>query len=127
MAEDIVFDIKPDIIFHLAANAREGASFFQPKDIVHRNYLAYINMLEPAIKYGLDKIVLFSSMAVYGDQPYPFSEDQERKPVDIYGINKAAMEHTTESLSRVENPSPTPSSSIVFAFKLMAFSYNNRQ
>lgn len=103
VAEDIVFDIKPDVIFHLAANAREGASFFQPRDIVHRNYLAYINVLEPAIKYGMDKLILFSSMATYGDQPYPFSEEQERKPVDIYGINKAAMEHTTELLSRVHD------------------------
>ena len=103
VAEDIIFGIKPDIIFHLAANAREGASFFQPKDIVHRNYLAYINILEPAIKHGMDKLILFSSMAVYGDQPYPFSEEQERKPVDVYGINKAAMEHTTELLSRVHD------------------------
>lgn len=102
-AEDIVSEIRPDIIFHLAANAREGASFFQPLSIVHRNYLAYINVLEPAIKQGLDKIVLFSSMAVYGDQPYPFSEENERKPVDIYGINKAAMEQTTEILSKVHD------------------------
>lgn len=103
VAEDIVFDTKPDIIFHLAANAREGASFFQPKDIVHRNYLAYINILEPAIKHGLDKMILFSSMSVYGEQAYPFSEEQERKPVDIYGANKAIMEHTTEMLSRVHD------------------------
>lgn len=103
VAEDIISDIKPDVIFHLAANAREGASFFQPLSIVHRNYLAYINILEPAIKHGLDKVVLFSSMSVYGEQPYPFSEDQERRPVDIYGINKAAMEHTTEMLSAIHD------------------------
>ncbi len=103
VAEDIVHDIKPDVIFHLAANAREGASFFQPLSIVHRNYLAYINVLEPAIKYGLDKVVLFSSMSVYGDQPYPFSEEQPRLPVDIYGANKAIMEQTTEMLSRIHD------------------------
>lgn len=99
--EDLISDIRPDIIFHLAANAREGASFFQPLNIVERNYLAYINVLEPAIKYGLDKVILFSSMAIYGDQKPPFSEDMKRMPVDIYGINKAAMEHTTELLSDI--------------------------
>ncbi len=103
VAEDIVFDIKPDVIFHLAANAREGASFFQPLNIVQRNYLAYMNILEPAIKQGLDKVILFSSMAVYGNQRAPFSEEKERKPADIYGINKAAMEHTTELLSKVHD------------------------
>ena len=102
-SERIVDGIKPDIIFHLAANAREGSSFFQPADIVHRNYLAYINVLEPAIKHGLDKVILFSSIAVYGDQQYPFSENMERMPVDIYGVNKAAMEHTTELLSEVHD------------------------
>lgn len=109
----LIIDIKPDIIFHLAANAREGASFFQPLEIVKRNYLAYMNILEPAIKEGLDKIVLFSSMAVYGNGmegkekrtsiSEPFYEFMERKPVDIYGINKTAMEQTTEILANVHD------------------------
>ncbi len=98
---EIISNIKPNVVFHLAANAREGASFFQPMNIVQRNYQAYINVLEPAIKYGLDKVILFSSMAVYGDQIPPFSEEMKRQPVDIYGINKAAMEHTTELLSEI--------------------------
>lgn len=102
--KDVISKIKPTIVFHLAANAREGASFFQPLEIVRRNYLAYINILEPAIKTGcLDKVILFSSMAVYGDQKSPFDEIMERKPCDIYGINKAAMEQTTELLSQVHN------------------------
>lgn len=95
--------VKPDIIYHLAANAREGASFFQPLNIVERNYQAYMNILEPAIKYGLDKMILFSSMAVYGNQQPPFSEDMKRIPVDVYGINKSAMEHTTELLSHIHD------------------------
>lgn len=101
--EDLINKIKPDIIYHLAANAREGASFFQPKNIVQRNYQAYINVLEPAIKHGLKKVVLFSSMACYGNQMPPFSEDMERRPCDIYGINKAAMEATTELLAGIHD------------------------
>ncbi len=101
--DDLISNIKPDIVFHLAANAREGASFFQPLNIVERNYLAYINMLEPAIKHGLDKVILFSSMAIYGNQKPPFSEDMKRMPVDIYAINKAAMEHTTELLADIHD------------------------
>ncbi len=100
---DTISNIKPTIIFHLAANAREGASFFQPLNIVRRNYFAYINTLEPAIKHGLDKVILFSSMAVYGEQEPPFSEGMNRMPVDIYGINKAAMEHTTELLAGIHD------------------------
>lgn len=96
--------IKPQIVYHLAANAREGASFFQPLEIVKRNLLGYTNVLEGAIKGGeLDKVILFSSMAVYGNGIAPFNEEDKREPVDIYGINKASMEHMTEILSNVHN------------------------
>jgi len=52
--------VQPDVLYHLAANARECASFFQPIDVTERNLLAYINVLEPCIKYGMKKVVLFS-------------------------------------------------------------------
>lgn len=111
-AKEIIEYIKPEIIFHLAANAREGASFFQPLEIVKRNLLGYTNVLESGIRCGkLDKVILFSSMAVYGYgienkktgiySEGPFYEWMPRSPVDIYGINKAAMEHSTEILSKV--------------------------
>ena len=89
--ENIINNIKPKIIFHLAASAHEGASQFLPRIILQRNYESYINLITPAIKNGLEKIVLFSTMAIYGDQKPPFDEKFDRKPVDIYGINKTAM------------------------------------
>jgi UDP-glucose 4-epimerase len=63
--------------------------------------LAYIYTIVPAIKYGLKKVVLTSSMSVYGAQKPPFSEDMPKKPEDIYGIAKAAMEDATEVLAKV--------------------------
>lgn len=102
--KDTIKEIKPEIIYHLAANARESGSFFQPYETVRRNYWAYINTLEPAIKTGqLSKMILFSSMAVYGNQSPPFEETIPRKPVDIYGINKSAMEESTELLADIHN------------------------
>lgn len=101
---NMIEKIKPEIIYHVASSAREGASFFDPVKITKTNYMSYINTLEPAIKTGqLDKVILFSSMAVYGNQIPPFNENMERRPVDLYGINKTAMEHTTELLSDVHN------------------------
>ncbi len=93
--------IKPDLIFHLAADATEGRSQFTPIECTERNYLAYLNLLVPAIKYGVKKVILTSSMSVYGSQKAPFSEDMQRLPDDIYGISKAAMERITEILSIV--------------------------
>lgn len=97
-------DIKPEIVFHTAASAREGASFFDPVKMCKTNYVAYMNTLESSIKVGsLDKMVMFSSMAVYGIQPPPFDERMHRKPADIYAINKVAMEHSTEILSEAHD------------------------
>lgn len=89
------------MIYHLAAWAHEGLSQFIPIQITETNYNAFLNLVVPAINYGLKKIVVCSSMSVYGDQKSPFSESMPRKPVDMYGIAKAAMENATEILSSV--------------------------
>lgn len=93
--------IKPEIVFHLAADATEGRSQFTPLSATERNYMAYLNLLVACINNGLKKIVLTSSMSVYGSQNPPFSEDMDRKPDDIYGISKTSMERATEILSEV--------------------------
>ena len=95
--------IKPELLFHLAADATEGRSQFTPISASERNYLAYMYTLIPAINNGLKKVVLTSSMSVYGAQKTPFSEDMRREPEDIYGISKAAMEAATEVLAKVHN------------------------
>jgi UDP-glucose 4-epimerase len=99
--ENYIAEIKPEIIFHLAADAALGRSQFTPIRSTERNYNAHLNVLVPAVKNGLKKLVLTSSMDVYGDQKPPFSEDMELKPNDIYGISKMAMEKSTAILSDV--------------------------
>jgi UDP-glucose 4-epimerase len=99
--ESYVRKTKPEIIFHLAADATEGRSQFTPVLCVQRNLLAYMHLLTSLIRVGFEKIVMASSMSVYGSQAPPFHEGMERKPDDIYGICKAAMERTTEVMSEV--------------------------
>jgi UDP-glucose 4-epimerase len=92
--------VKPQLLIHLASNAREGASQFQPYSSTSNNMGAYANVLEQCIKGGVKKVVLFSSMSVYGDQTPPFDESMPRKPVDVYAVNKAAKEQMTEILAK---------------------------
>ncbi len=93
--------LKPEIIFHLAADATEGRSQFTPFSAMDRNLVAYMNVLIPAIKNGMKKMILTSSMSVYGAQQVPFDEKMEPLPEDIYGISKAAMEKTTRVMANV--------------------------
>lgn len=97
----IIEEVKPEILYYLAADATEGRSQFTPISAVERNYLAYMYTLVPAIKYGVKRVVLTSSMSVYGAQHPPFSEKLPPKPEDVYGITKTAMEQTTEVLGKV--------------------------
>jgi UDP-glucose 4-epimerase len=99
--ERYIKNIKPEIIFHLAADATEGRSQFTPLSASERNYMAYLNLLVPAIQMGVKKVILVSSMSVYGEGKPPFSESMKPEPVDIYGVAKFAMERATEILSEV--------------------------
>lgn len=99
--EKAVKKISSELIFHLAADATEGRSQFTPIECTTRNYLAYLNLLVPAINSGVRKVVVFSSMAVYGNQKPPFEENLEPRPEDVYGVSKAAMENATKILSDV--------------------------
>lgn len=99
--EQFISTVKPTLLYHLAADASEGRSQFTPLSATERNYLAYMYTLVPAIKYGLKRVVLTSSMSVYGSQKSPFSEDMNPAPEDIYGIAKTAMEEATKVLSKV--------------------------
>lgn len=99
--ENYILKIKPEVVYHLAADATEGRSQFTPINCTQRNYLAYLNLLVPCISSNFKKMILASSMSVYGSQKPPFSEDMKRKPDDIYGISKASMENATEILSEV--------------------------
>ena len=94
---------EPELIYHLACWAHEGLSQFMPKHITENNYNAFLNLIVPAIKHGMKRIVVCSSMSVYGAQKPPFNEEMDRMPEDIYAIAKTAMEEATEVLADVHN------------------------
>lgn len=56
---------RPDLIIHLAANARVHDSVINPQ-LAHDNYLMTYNVLEYARKSGVKRILFSSSREVYG-------------------------------------------------------------
>lgn len=89
-----------DTIFHLAAYAAEGQSFFSPISINEINIVPMHNLLVEAVNGGVERMVFTSSMAVYGGQKPPFNEDQPRMPEDPYGAAKTYCEQILEIFSR---------------------------
>ncbi|PJC77505.1 UDP-glucose 4-epimerase, partial [Candidatus Shapirobacteria bacterium CG_4_8_14_3_um_filter_39_11] len=78
--KDYIEKVRPEIIYHLAADATEGRSQFTPISCTERNYLTFLNTIVPAIKTGLKKFVFVSSMSVYGKQKPPFFEEMKPRP-----------------------------------------------
>lgn len=99
--DSIFKEYKPEIVFHLAANAAENKAQFSPIDITSRNYDAFIKVLTPFIKYGGKRFVFTSSIAVYGSLQTPFKETDKPEPEDLYGITKLAAEQTLKVMSKV--------------------------
>lgn len=99
--KSLIEEVKPELIYHLACWAHEGLSQFMPRLITENNYNAFMNLIIPAINNGMKRIVVCSSMSVYGAQQPPFTEEMQRKPEDIYAVAKTAMEEATEILSDV--------------------------
>jgi UDP-glucose 4-epimerase len=89
-----------DLIFHLAAYAAEGQSFFSPVSINEINIVPMNNLLVEAINNNVEGFVFTSSMAVYGAQKPPFREDLPREPEDPYGAAKAYCETMLEIFAR---------------------------
>lgn len=98
---DTVTMFKPKVVFHLAANAAENKAQFSPIDISTRNYNTFLNVVVPAINSGVKRVIVTSSIAVYGALQTPFRETDLPQPEDIYGVSKLAMEQTLKILSDV--------------------------
>ena len=90
-----------DIVFHMAAYAAEGLSPFMRKHNYENNLIASANLITNSIKYGIERFVFTSSMAVYGNKHVPpFDEDMLPCPIDPYGIAKYAVEQDLEVAAR---------------------------
>ena len=92
-----------DVLFHCAATAHEGLSVFSPYTITQNNIMATVGVATAAIQNGVKRIIYCSSMARYGDQQSPFTEDMPTKPVDPYGISKVAGEEILKTLCKVHD------------------------
>jgi UDP-glucose 4-epimerase len=92
-----------DVVYHCAATAHEGLSVFSPYEITKNNFMASISVFSAAISHKVKRIVFCSSMARYGGQQTPFTEDMTPKPVDPYGISKVAAENVLINLCELNN------------------------
>lgn len=82
-----------EYVFHLAAYAAEGLSHFIKRFNYTNNLLGSVNLINASVNTGTVKCFVFtSSIAVYGRNQLPMTEDAVPQPEDPYGIAKYAVE-----------------------------------
>lgn len=90
---EALFDAhKFEYVFHLAAYAAEGLSHFIKRFNYNNNLIGSVNLINLAVLREVRGFVFTSSIAVYGENDLPMTEDMIPKPVDPYGIAKYAVE-----------------------------------
>lgn len=88
-----------DVIYHCAAMPHEGLSVFSPHLVTKNTFLTTSSLLSAAIKNNVKRFVFTSSMARYGTNKVPFTEDMAPRPQDPYGIAKYASELLIKNLA----------------------------
>lgn len=102
LISNLVKDIKPKTIFHLAAQAGVRLNLEDNHLYVQSNLLGFSNILEASIKFEVKNFVYASSSSVYGNSPnVPYSEyDHNLSPISFYGASKLANEFLATALVR---------------------------
>jgi UDP-glucose 4-epimerase len=87
-----------DIVIHTAATAHEGLSVFSPSFITKNIFEASVSTISASIQNKVKRFVFCSSMARYGNQQVPYTEDQTPMPEDPYAVAKVASEDVLKIL-----------------------------
>ncbi len=97
-----VFDeVRPEICFHLAAQADVNTSVEQPDLDAEVNVLGTLRVLEAARAYGTKLVFSSTGGAIYGNCDRPAPEDYPRRPISPYGISKLAGEEYLSGWNRL--------------------------
>jgi UDP-glucose 4-epimerase len=99
---DAAFDAaRPEIVFHLAAQASVSVSVAKPVLDAEVNVLGTVAVLEAARRHGAQVVFSSTGGAIYGECDTPATEDWERRPLSPYGTSKLAGEEYLAAWNRL--------------------------
>ncbi|MFX1385336.1 MAG: GDP-mannose 4,6-dehydratase, partial [Promethearchaeota archaeon] len=96
LLEKIIQSLKPNYIYHFAAQSRVIPSWEDPIDTIETNVIGTINIFEPIKKYKIKtKVIIACSSAEFGtttELDRPLKETDPLMAIHPYGISKVATE-----------------------------------
>ena len=97
-----VFDeVRPEVCFHLAAQADVRVSVQRPEFDADVNVIGTLHVLEAARKHGTKIVFSSTGGAIYGECDAPAREDHPRAPLAPYGVSKLAGEEYIAAYNRL--------------------------
>lgn len=101
--EEIFKEVKPKIIYHLAAQIDVRKSVADPAFDALTNIIGSINLFELAVKYNVKRIIFSSTGgALYGEPDnLPANESTEIAPLAPYGVSKYCTEQYLNYFKRI--------------------------
>ena len=102
--KQVLSEVKPSVIYHLAAQSRPDVSFTDPARTVQINVIGTTNLLQACAELGLKPLFInASSSAVYGDIDWstPPDENSPCHPLSPYGTSKLAQEHIVKNFNQM--------------------------
>lgn len=96
---NLLAEIKPDYIFHLAAQSLILPSWQDPGQTFRINVLGTVNLLEEIRMLEIDPVIIVAGSSaeyVNGQDEVPINESTELRPVNPYGVSKLVQDMLAE-------------------------------
>lgn len=90
----LIVKVKPDIVFHLAAQSFVTVSWENPEETLRTNVLGTFYLLDSIREAGIDSVIeIVGSSSVYGPRnegEMPLSEERDYRPTSMYAVSKVS-------------------------------------
>ncbi len=90
-------EIAPHACFHLASEALVEIGQSMPYTSFHNNIVSTLNVLEACRILRVPRIIIASTVHVYGDSPLPYREDEPARPSRPYETSKTCADLIAQS------------------------------
>jgi UDP-glucose 4-epimerase len=98
---ELAAQLRPELVFHLAAQADVGTSVERPTFDADVNVIGTVRVLEAARAAGARVVFASSGGAIYGECERPAQEDDDLEPLSPYGASKLAGEEYLGTWNRL--------------------------
>jgi UDP-glucose 4-epimerase len=99
--DELARELRPEAIFHLAAQTDVGTSVERPDYDADVNVVGTVRVLEAARVVGAPVVFTSTGGAIYGEIERPAREDDPRRPLSPYGTSKLAGEEYLATWGRL--------------------------